>query len=203
MYIDRVNISYATLHRRAAPGSFDFMKTSLYRWLGGAALAVVLGGCGPLFAQRQAVEARHGMVTSVHGIASEAGVDILRRGGNAVDAALATGFLVLVTGSPGGPTIIDTVFQIITNVIDFEMPVMQAVEAPRVHHQWLPDEMNYERYGLSVDTIRRLVEMGHKLVPTAGTGYQGDAESIAVDPGTGKLLGAADPRQPDSRAVGL
>lgn len=113
------------------------------------------------------------------------------------------GKLVLVTGSPGGPTIINTVFQIITNVIDFEMPVMQAVEAPRVHHQWLPDEMNYERYGLSVDTIRRLEEMGHKLVPTAGTGYQGDAESIAFDPGTGKLLGAADPRQPDSRAVGL
>lgn len=112
------------------------------------------------------------------------------------------GKLVLVTGSPGGPTIINTVFQIITNVIDFEMPVMQAVEAPRVHHQWLPDEMNYERYGLSADTIRRLEEMGHKLVPTSGTGYQGDAESIAFDPATGKLFGAADPRQPDSRAVG-
>ncbi len=114
------------------------------------------------------------------------------------------GKLFLVTGSPGGPTIINTVLQVISNVIDFGMPVTQAVEAPRVHHQWMPDQLTYERYGMSADTVALLKARGHTLKERASYegGYQGDAETILIDPETGLRRGAADPRKPDSRAVG-
>lgn len=110
------------------------------------------------------------------------------------------GRLLLVTGSPGGPTIINTVFQIVSNVIDFGMPVMQAVEAPRIHHQWLPDELAYEAFGLSADTAALLQAKGHTLTERAR--YQGQAETIMIDPATGARLGAADPRYADAAAVG-
>jgi gamma-glutamyltranspeptidase/glutathione hydrolase len=114
------------------------------------------------------------------------------------------GKLLLVTGSPGGPTIINTVLQVVTNVIDFGMPVAQAVEAPRVHHQWMPDVLTFERYGMSADTLHLLTAKGHTVRERQSYegAYQGDAETIAIDPKTGHLLGAADPRKPDSRAVG-
>jgi gamma-glutamyltranspeptidase/glutathione hydrolase len=111
------------------------------------------------------------------------------------------GKLLLVTGSPGGPTIINTVFQVITNVIDFQMPVMQAVEAPRIHHQWMPDILEFEKYGMSIDTINALKTMGH--TPSERPGYQGEAESILIDSVTGLRLGASDPRLPDTKAVGF
>ena len=60
------------------------------------------------------------------------------------------GRLVLITGSPGGPTIINTVLQVITNVIDFRMEVQRAVDAPRINEQWMPDVISYERLGLSL-----------------------------------------------------
>ncbi len=108
--------------------------------------------------------------------------------------------LLLVTGSPGGPTIINTVLQVVTNVIDFGMPVMDAVHAPRVTHHWLPDTLTYERYGLSQDTVALLEAMGHK--PVESGGLQGEAETIYIDPETGIRWGAADPRLPDTRAAG-
>jgi gamma-glutamyltranspeptidase/glutathione hydrolase len=114
------------------------------------------------------------------------------------------GKLFLVTGSPGGPTIINTVLQIVSNVIDFEMPVAQAVEAPRIHHQWVPDRLTFERYGISADTAAVLEAKGHAVrerVSYEG-GYQGDAETILIDPKTKLRLGAADPRKPDSKAIG-
>jgi gamma-glutamyltranspeptidase/glutathione hydrolase len=112
--------------------------------------------------------------------------------------------LFLVTGSPGGPTIINTVLQIITNVIDHGMPVSQAVEAPRIHHQWLPDVLTYEHYGMSPDTAAVLTAMGHELKERRSYegAYQGDGETIMIDPQTGVRLGAADPRKPDAAAVG-
>ena len=113
---------------------------------------------------------------------------------------LKDGGLYLVTGSPGGPTIINTVLQVVTNVIDFGMPVMQAVEAPRVNHQWLPDELSYERYGLSRDTVALLEAKGHTVVDLGR--YQGEAETILVEPDSGLRHGAADPRAPDSKAKG-
>jgi gamma-glutamyltranspeptidase / glutathione hydrolase len=114
------------------------------------------------------------------------------------------GRLLLATGSPGGPTIINTVLQVVTNVIDHGLPVMQAVEAPRVHHQWMPDSLSYERYGISADTAAMLRAKGHVLKERVSYegGYQGDAETIFVDPKTNLRHGAADPRKPDSRAVG-
>ena len=119
----------------------------------------------------------------------------------------------LVTGSPGGSTIIATVLQIVTNVIDFKMPVAQAVEAHRIHHQWMPDVINYEPYGLSADTLRLLRAQGHTVAlrnlygePGETTPlsefYQGDAETILIDPATGRRQGAADPRKPDGLALG-
>jgi gamma-glutamyltranspeptidase/glutathione hydrolase len=114
------------------------------------------------------------------------------------------GKLVLVTGSPGGPTIINTVLQIVTNVIDHQMPALQAVEAPRIHHQWMPDVVTYERFGLSRDTALGLENRGHIVRErTSYEGaYQGDGETIGIDPATGLILGAADPRKGDSKAVG-
>jgi len=117
---------------------------------------------------------------------------------------LRDGKLLLVTGSPGGPTIISTVLEIITNLVDHEMPVMPAVEAPRFHHQWMPDTFSYERGALTLDTFNALTAMGHNLArPENSPGFgQGDAETIAIDPKTNLRLGVADPRNPSAAAVG-
>jgi gamma-glutamyltranspeptidase / glutathione hydrolase len=114
------------------------------------------------------------------------------------------GQLLLVTGSPGGPTIINTVLQIILNVVDHEMPVMQAVEAPRIHHQWMPDVITFERYGMSADTASLLAAKGHSLRERQSYegAYQGDGATIFIDLATGLRHGAADPRKGDSAAVG-
>jgi gamma-glutamyltranspeptidase / glutathione hydrolase len=109
--------------------------------------------------------------------------------------------LVLVTGSPGGPTIINTVLEIITNYLDHGMPVQQAVDAPRFHHQWIPDEMSYDHFGLSPDTVAILVSEGHVLKERDNL-VSSDGETIAVDPKTHLRLGASDPRKPDAKSVG-
>jgi gamma-glutamyltranspeptidase/glutathione hydrolase len=69
----------------------------------------------------------------------------------------------LVTGAPGGPTIISTVLQNIINVIDFGMDAQTAADAPRFHHQWMPDELRMESEGFSPDTVRILEGMGHRV----------------------------------------
>jgi gamma-glutamyltranspeptidase/glutathione hydrolase len=101
---------------------------------------------------------------------------------------------VLVTGSPGGRTIINTVLCTVIQVVDFGRDVRQAVDAPRMRHQWLPDRAGFE--GLDrpeyAATIEQLTRMGHQFEPKAAK--QGDAHSIAVDPRTGRLFGAADKR---------
>ncbi|MEP6637507.1 MAG: gamma-glutamyltransferase [Acidobacteriota bacterium] len=102
-------------------------------------------------------------------------------------------------GTPGGPTIINTVLQVITNVIDYDMNIQQAIDAPRIHHQWLPDELVYEPYGLSGDTQQALLARGHKL---AKPRYLGDAQGIMIEEKTGMRLGATDPRRSDGLAVG-
>lgn len=109
------------------------------------------------------------------------------------------GSLWFTVGSPGGPTIINTVLCIITNVIDYEMNIQQAIDAPRIHHQWLPDELVGEPYGLSGDTQRALTTRGHTL---AKKRYLGDAEGIMIEEKTGVRLGATDPRRSDGLAVG-
>jgi len=73
------------------------------------------------------------------------------------------GRVFLVIGSPGGRTIINTVLLVILNVVDFGLNVQEAIDAPRFHHQWLPDAIRYERYGLSPDTLALLKSRGHTL----------------------------------------
>jgi gamma-glutamyltranspeptidase/glutathione hydrolase len=102
------------------------------------------------------------------------------------------GSLWFAVGSPGGPTIINTVLQVIVNIVDHDMDIQEAIDAPRIHHQWLPDEIVYEPYGLSPDTQRALVSRGHKLVSKPR--YMGDAEGIMIEPKTGVRLGASDSR---------
>jgi gamma-glutamyltranspeptidase/glutathione hydrolase len=109
------------------------------------------------------------------------------------------GSLWFTVGSPGGPTIINTVLGVITNVIDYDMNIQQAIDAPRIHHQWLPDELVFEPYGLSGDTQNVLLARGHKL---AKPRYLGDAEGIMIEEKTGMRLGATDPRRSDGLAVG-
>jgi len=106
------------------------------------------------------------------------------------------GRVVLVTGTPGGSRIITTVLQVILNVVDHQMNIAEAVAAPRIHHQWLPDRVFAER-GLSPDTVRLLEARGHRIVTTATSG---SANSILVTPDG--LTGAADMRQRGTLAEG-
>lgn len=109
------------------------------------------------------------------------------------------GALFMVTGSPGGRTIINTVLHTILNVVDHGMNAQEAVDAARFHHQWLPDRTQYERHGLSPDTLRLLGARGHSLVPVAA---QGVAEVIVVNRQEGRLEGGVDRRAPDGAAAG-
>lgn len=103
---------------------------------------------------------------------------------------------VLVTGSPGGSRIISTVLQVIVNVLDYKMDVAAAVAAPRLHHQWLPDEVRIER-GFPDDVLLKLKAMGHLVIEPMG---QTSANSILVTPNG--PLGAPDPRTRGAKAAG-
>ena len=101
---------------------------------------------------------------------------------------LRDGKFYFTVGSPGGPTIINTVLEVIVNVLDFKMNIQEAVDWPRFHHQWLPDELRMEP-GFSPDTIALLEARGHKIKSVSS---QGEAAAILWD---GKWLqGAADGR---------
>jgi gamma-glutamyltranspeptidase/glutathione hydrolase len=111
---------------------------------------------------------------------------------------LKDGKVFFAIGSPGGPTIINTVLHVITNVIDFGMTLQQAVDAPRFHHQWLPDQIYWELLDLQADTRATLEKMGHKFREKPGFSDLdsiGDAHGVMIDPATGLRLGAADPRR--------
>ncbi|HET7435954.1 MAG TPA: gamma-glutamyltransferase [Thermoanaerobaculia bacterium] len=101
-------------------------------------------------------------------------------------------------GSPGGPTIINTVLQVVLNVIDFNMDIQEAIAAPRFHHQWLPDAILWEEMDLQADTRAALEKMGHTFRDIPGMGPTpsniGDAQGIMVDPATGMRMGGSDPR---------
>ncbi|MEO1261432.1 MAG: gamma-glutamyltransferase [Bacteroidota bacterium] len=106
---------------------------------------------------------------------------------------------VLVIGSPGGRTIINTVLQVILNVVDHEMNIGQAIEAGRIHHQWLPDITFFEKYNISPDTQKLYEMMGHGVRFRRA---QGSAMGIFIDQETGMIYGAADSRAFDGGAVG-
>ena len=104
----------------------------------------------------------------------------------------------LVVGSPGGGRIITTVLQVVLNVLDFKMNVQEAVDAPRFHHQWLPDAIRLERQGFPADVVTALEAMGHT---TKVGDDMGDVHAIMIDEATGLRLGASDPRL-DGRTLG-
>jgi gamma-glutamyltranspeptidase/glutathione hydrolase len=103
---------------------------------------------------------------------------------------------VLVTGSPGGSRIISTVLQVIVNVVDYDMDIAAAVAAPRLHHQWLPDEVRVER-GFDDAVLTELKARGHRIVESMG---YSSANSILVT--SNGLLGAPDPRTRGAEAAG-
>jgi gamma-glutamyltranspeptidase/glutathione hydrolase len=100
------------------------------------------------------------------------------------------GKVFLVTGSPGGRTIINTVVNVVVNVVDYDMPIQKAIDSPRMHHQWFPDEIKFEGAKQYPKTVDALKAMGHRV----GYARQGDAHSIWVNPRTGGFIGAADKR---------
>lgn len=108
------------------------------------------------------------------------------------------GKVILVLGSPGGPTIITTVANILMSVVDYGRDIQAAVNAPRFHHQWLPDEITLEDR-ISPDTVALLEKRGHKIQTRH---FWGDGECIMVDPKTGERLGASDGRN-NGKAVGF
>ena len=115
---------------------------------------------------------------------------ILERGGKPI----------LVVGSPGGRTIINTVLEVIVNCIDHGLDVQAAVSAPRFHHQWLPDKIDFEKNGISPDTLALLKQRGHVTAESAFT--QGVAQGIVWNKTDKVLEGATDRRVLDGAAIG-
>ena len=97
----------------------------------------------------------------------------------------------LIAGSPGGSTIITAVLQIILNSINFSMNIQEAVNMPRIHHQWLPDSIDYEEFGLSDDVIHNLIQRGHNMGKIR---VLGRVQAILIDHKNKTLWGASDPR---------
>jgi gamma-glutamyltranspeptidase/glutathione hydrolase len=106
----------------------------------------------------------------------------------------------LVLGTPGGPTIINQVVGFLVGVEDYGLDIQEAVNAPRLHHQWLPDQIFMERERFSPDTLHLLEAEGYRIASRGGT--FGDGECIEVDSGSGELLGASDFRNDTGQAVG-
>ena len=113
------------------------------------------------------------------------------------------GEIVLVTGSPGGSTIITSVMQVVLNVVEWDMNLAEATHVPRLHHQWLPD-LVFPEPGISVDTLNLLEDFGHVFPKNSDGNISrtviGRVNSVGMR--AGKFVGAADPRGPDSLAIG-
>jgi gamma-glutamyltranspeptidase/glutathione hydrolase len=107
------------------------------------------------------------------------------------------GKVVLITGSPGGRTIINTVLSIVLGVTEFGMNGREAVDSPRMHNQWLPDETTFEEGAIPAEVVARLKQMGHNI---RMQGKQGDGNSIFVDAAKGVAYGVNDRRSPDGKA---
>jgi gamma-glutamyltranspeptidase/glutathione hydrolase len=101
----------------------------------------------------------------------------------------------IIIGSPGGAKIITAVLQVILNCIDFKLNIREAVEKPRIHHQWLPDSIHYEQKALTEGVKNELVEMGYAFIDDdAEFRIIGITEGIMIDRENKVICGAADPR---------
>lgn len=98
---------------------------------------------------------------------------------------------LLVLGSPGGPTIINAVLQVFLNVIEFQMPLQDAIAAGRFHQQWFPDQISFENGRFAPETLQDLKNLGHTLQSRR---FIGEVQAIFVDPQSNDLVGVADPR---------
>jgi gamma-glutamyltranspeptidase/glutathione hydrolase len=123
----------------------------------------------------------------------------------------------MVLGSPGGPRIISATLETILNMIDYGMNAQEAVSAPRLHHQWLPDVLYVEPFALSADTEALLTRMGYRiqqqkpwgavaLIASAALAHMTPADAAADSvathmPGSAVFLGANDPRRPGGAAL--
>ena len=107
--------------------------------------------------------------------------------------------LFMIVGSPGGPRIITATLETILNVIDFGMNIQEAVDAPRFHHQWLPDSIDIEPGVFSDATQEKLTKMGYHFSLNEPWGA---VEAIVIDPETGNFYGANDKRRPAGKAIG-
>ena len=108
------------------------------------------------------------------------------------------GIPLFATGTPGGKTIINTTMQTILNIVDHGMTIAEAIEAPRIHHQWLPDITTFEKRGISADTQATYESFGHEVRTRNSIG---SAMGVYRDPETGVISGAADSRAEDSSAA--
>jgi gamma-glutamyltranspeptidase/glutathione hydrolase len=205
---------YASAHQRAAIGP-ESMDTTHYSVVDpdGNAVAVTTtlndsfgarvtaDGLGFLlndemddFASKQGVPNLYGLI---QGPANAIGPNKRPLSAMTPTIVLKDGKLYLVLGSPGGPTIITTVANVLMGVVDFGLDIQEAVNAPRFHNQWLPDQILAEDR-ISPDTIHLLEAKGHKI---KSGHFWGDGECIQVDPKTGERLGASDGRN-NGKAVG-
>ena len=177
--------------------------TNTYTLNGGFGSGVVVHGAGFFlnnemddFAAKPGVPNMYGLI---QGEANSVGPHKRPLSAMTPTFVLKDGKVVLAVGSPGGPTIINTVLQVILNVFDHQMNIKQAVNAPRLHHQWLPDTVRFEPFGIPDDTRKILEAKGHKFADRGG--YMGDCEAIMIDWKTGLRWGASDPRSPDAAAL--
>ncbi len=104
---------------------------------------------------------------------------------------LKDGFPYLIVGSPGGSTIPTVVLQVVLNCINFKMDIQEAINQPRFHHQWLPDQIDYEEFGMSEDVKNNLIKRGHKIGHIKSLGR---VEGVLIDKENGIIFGATDPR---------
>jgi gamma-glutamyltranspeptidase / glutathione hydrolase len=149
------------------------------------------------FAAKQGVPNMYGLI---QGPANAVGANKRPLSAMTPTIVLKDGKLFLVLGSPGGPTIITTVANVLMGVVDYGLNIQEAVNAERFHNQWMPDQIMMEQYGLSADTVSVLEHMGHKVKNDRD--FWGDAECIAIDEKTGERLGASDGRN-NGKAVGF
>ena len=112
------------------------------------------------------------------------------------------GRFAMALGSPGGRKIPSAVLLTILNVVDFGMNLQRAIDAPRFHHQWLPDRILHEPWGLSPDTMRLLTERGHFLSDRWPPDSPTNVQAVRYDPEEKLLEGGSDRRSPDAAAIG-